>query len=178
MKYATKSSRMKEELSHCPHRTSSILLTNLLNKYHLCTTTPIGLDWAPKGRVKWLQNSTTPPQMAYLGTMVCLQGIFVYIDVCSRPTPSDSGMYHALTIFKGSMIDFCLPSGAMGSYVAFYLAGLYPLPATRQFLLSSPFFPEISFFNPIFGKTTTIKAKNFKGNPVNGTGGTVFVKVR
>ncbi|KIP07755.1 glycoside hydrolase family 92 protein [Phlebiopsis gigantea 11061_1 CR5-6] len=29
-------------------------------------------------------------------------------------------------------------SGAMGSYVAFYLAGLYPLPATRQFLLSSP----------------------------------------
>ena len=36
----------------------------------------------------------------------------------------------------------------MGSYVAFYLAGLYPLPATKQFLLSSPYFPSISFFNP------------------------------
>lgn len=31
-------------------------------------------------------------------------------------------------------------SGAMGSYVAFYLAGMYPLPGTRQFLISSPFF--------------------------------------
>ncbi|CAL1712506.1 unnamed protein product [Somion occarium] len=67
-------------------------------------------------------------------------------------------------------------SGAMGSYVAFYLAGLYPLPATRQFLLSSPYFPEISFFNPIFGTTTTIRAKNFNGNPKDGTGGTVFVR--
>lgn len=66
----------------------------------------------------------------------------------------------------------------MGSYVAFYLAGLYPLPATRQFLLSSPYFPRISFFNPTFGKTTTIQATNFQGNPINGTGGTVFVKVR
>ncbi|KAK7690246.1 hypothetical protein QCA50_006901 [Cerrena zonata] len=67
-------------------------------------------------------------------------------------------------------------SGAMGSYVAFYLAGLYPLPATRQVLLSSPFFPEITFFNPVLGKKTTIRAKNFKGNPTTGTGGTVFVK--
>jgi hypothetical protein len=65
----------------------------------------------------------------------------------------------------------------MGSYVAFYLAGLYPVPSTRQFLLSSPYFPEISFFNPIFGKNTTIKATNFQGNPDSGTGGTVFVKV-
>ncbi|KAL4261951.1 Peptide-N(4)-(N-acetyl-beta-glucosaminyl)asparagine amidase [Pleurotus pulmonarius] len=66
-------------------------------------------------------------------------------------------------------------SGAMGSYAAFYLAGLYPLPATKQFLLSSPFFPQISFFNPIFGTTTTIQSKGFAGNPASGTG-KVFVK--
>ena len=53
----------------------------------------------------------------------------------------------------------------MGSYVAFYLAGMYPLPATRQFLLSSPYFPSISFKNPVFGNATTIKVKNFSGNP-------------
>lgn len=70
---------------------------------------------------------------------------------------------------------FCV--GAMGSYVAFYLAGLYPLPGTRQFLLSSPYFPEISFTNPILGTTTTIRAKHFSGNPASGTGGNVFVKV-
>jgi len=67
-------------------------------------------------------------------------------------------------------------SGAMASYAAFYLAGLYPLPATEQFLLSSPFFRQISFFNPLFNTTTVIKSNNFVGNPENGTGGHVFVK--
>lgn len=68
-------------------------------------------------------------------------------------------------------------AGAMGSYVAFNLAGLYPVPSTRQLLLSSPFFPQISFANPAFGRTMTIRAVNFKGNPEDGEGGTVFVKV-
>ncbi|OBZ76795.1 hypothetical protein A0H81_02962 [Grifola frondosa] len=67
-------------------------------------------------------------------------------------------------------------SGAMGSYAAFYLAGLYPVPATRQYLLSSPYFPQISFFNPVLNTTTTIKANGFQGNPANGTGGQVFVE--
>ncbi|KAI0365413.1 glycoside hydrolase family 92 protein [Pilatotrama ljubarskyi] len=67
-------------------------------------------------------------------------------------------------------------SGAMGSYVAFYLAGLYPLPATRQFLLSSPFFREISFKNPVLNTTTTIRSSGFRGNPKSGTGGHVFVQ--
>ncbi|KAI0040367.1 glycoside hydrolase family 92 protein [Auriscalpium vulgare] len=67
-------------------------------------------------------------------------------------------------------------TGAMGSYAFFYLAGLYPLPATRQLLLSSPFFPSISFTNPVFNTTTTFQAKNFGGNPPGGTGGSVFVK--
>ena len=64
----------------------------------------------------------------------------------------------------------------MGSYAAFYLAGLYPLPATRQFLISSPYFPEISFRNPVLNTTTTIRSTNFNGNPASGTGGQVFVE--
>ncbi|KAF5328370.1 hypothetical protein D9619_013241 [Psilocybe cf. subviscida] len=67
-------------------------------------------------------------------------------------------------------------SGAMGSYAAFYLAGMYPLPATKQMLLSSPYFPKISFFNPLLNTTTTIISNNFQGNPATGTGGNVFVK--
>jgi Glycosyl hydrolase family 92 len=66
----------------------------------------------------------------------------------------------------------------MGSYAAFYLAGMYPLPSTRQFLISSPYFREISFYNPVLKKTATIRAVNFEGNPENGTGGKVFVEVR
>ncbi|KAI0033572.1 glycoside hydrolase family 92 protein [Vararia minispora EC-137] len=54
-------------------------------------------------------------------------------------------------------------SGAMGSYAFFVLAGLYPLPATRQLLLSSPYFPSISFFNPLFNAKATIKVTNFEG---------------
>ena len=64
----------------------------------------------------------------------------------------------------------------MGSYAAFYLAGLYPLPATRQVLLSSPYFPEVAFRNPVLNTTTTIRAANFEGNPASGTGGRVFVE--
>ena len=56
---------------------------------------------------------------------------------------------------------FLPDSGAMGSYVVFNLAGLYPVPATKQFLLSSPFFPSVSFSNPLFNTKTTIRAKNF-----------------
>lgn len=66
----------------------------------------------------------------------------------------------------------------MGSYAAFYLLGLYPLPATRQLLLSSPYFSTVSFYNPVFKTTTTIKANGFSGNPSDGNGGNVFVKVR
>ncbi|KDR66486.1 hypothetical protein GALMADRAFT_147907 [Galerina marginata CBS 339.88] len=66
--------------------------------------------------------------------------------------------------------------GAMGSYAAFYLAGMYPLPATQQIWISSPYFPQISFFNPIFNTTTTIVSHGFTGNPPDGTGGNVFVK--
>ncbi|KAJ4470945.1 glycoside hydrolase family 92 protein [Lentinula aciculospora] len=65
-------------------------------------------------------------------------------------------------------------SGAMGSYAVFLLAGLYPVPATTQYLLSSPFFPSISFYNPLFNTTTTIKANNWAGNPVDGVG-TVYI---
>ncbi|KAF8184698.1 glycoside hydrolase family 92 protein [Pholiota molesta] len=66
--------------------------------------------------------------------------------------------------------------GAMGSYVAWYLLGMYPLPATNQILLSSPYFPQVSFFNPVLNTTTTIISKGFTGNPPDETGGNVFVK--
>jgi predicted alpha-1,2-mannosidase len=67
-------------------------------------------------------------------------------------------------------------SGAMGSYVLSYLLGLYPLPATQQYLLSSPYFPKVIIKNPVLGTTTTIISHNFTGNPTDGTGGNVFVK--
>jgi len=63
-------------------------------------------------------------------------------------------------------------SGAMGSYVAFNLLGLYPLPATKQFLISSPFFPRITIHNPVYDSLVTIIAHNFDGH----NGKNIFVK--
>ncbi|KAG6810816.1 hypothetical protein H0H92_010206 [Tricholoma furcatifolium] len=90
-----------------------------------------------------------------------------YFDETDEPSQQIPYMYHYANSPGLS---------AMASYVAFYLAGMYPLPATQQFLLSSPYFPQISFFNPTLNTTTKIVSKNFIGNPENGTGGQVFVE--
>ncbi|EPS96935.1 hypothetical protein FOMPIDRAFT_62080 [Fomitopsis schrenkii] len=65
--------------------------------------------------------------------------------------------------------------GAMGTWATFLLLGLYPIPATRQYLLSSPWFPKVSFYNPVFNSTTTMIVHGFDGNPANGTG-QIFVQ--
>lgn len=111
-----------------------------------------------------------------LSTQASRQTIAQFFNTSVNGLPGNDGSDHISVnqIFTDPILD----SGAMGSYVAFYLAGMYPLPATRQFLLSSPYFPSISFNNPIFGNATTIKVKNFSGNPASGTGGNVFVKVQ
>ena len=54
----------------------------------------------------------------------------------------------------------------------FHMLGLYPLPATREFLISSPFFRTVRIRNPLFGTTTTIRTHGFEGM------GNVYVKVR
>ena len=64
----------------------------------------------------------------------------------------------------------------MGSYVAFYLLGMYPLPATRQMLISSPYFPKVSIYNPFYKSVTTFIAHGFQGNPEDGHGN-VYVSV-
>ncbi|KAL1752089.1 glycosyl hydrolase family 92-domain-containing protein [Schizophyllum commune] len=52
-------------------------------------------------------------------------------------------------------------AGAMGSYVVFYMLGLYPLPATKQVLLSSPYFPKVTIYSPLYGTNTTIRSTNW-----------------
>ncbi|KAH8913608.1 glycoside hydrolase family 92 protein [Atractiella rhizophila] len=111
-----------------------------------------------------------------------------YFDSTNEPSQQIPFMYHyahrpALSTFRSRQTISTsyntslngLPgnddSGAMASYVFFYLVGLYPLPATQQFLLSSPYFPSISFYNPLFESWTTIKVSNF-----DTTGKSVYVK--
>ncbi|PPR02812.1 hypothetical protein CVT26_009598 [Gymnopilus dilepis] len=114
-----------------------------------------------------------------------------YFDATDEPSQQMPFMYHYANrpglstqrsrqviaqFFNTSINGLPGNDGAMAGYAAFYLLGMYPLPATQQVLLSSPYFPQVSFFNPVFNTTTTIVSHGFKGNPADGTGGNVFVK--
>ncbi|QRW15832.1 glycoside hydrolase family 92 protein [Rhizoctonia solani] len=120
-----------------------------------------------------------------------------YFDVSNEPSQQMPFMYHyadqphkstkrsreviskfynlRIQAFQATMTLMMWYSGAMASYAAFYLIGLYPLPATRQILLSSPWFPSVNITNAFTNTTTTINAINFNGNG-NSSGDRVYVR--
>jgi putative alpha-1,2-mannosidase len=52
-------------------------------------------------------------------------------------------------------------SGAMGSFIAWSMMGLWPVAGQDVYLISSPFFKEVNVTSKQTGKTATIRAKNF-----------------
>jgi len=52
-------------------------------------------------------------------------------------------------------------SGAMGSFLFFSMVGLFPVAGQNVYLITAPFFEEISVKNKITGKTATVRAKGF-----------------
>lgn len=52
-------------------------------------------------------------------------------------------------------------SGAMGSFVALSMMGIFPNPGQDVYFITPPFFPSVSITNQITGKTATIKNINF-----------------
>ena len=68
-------------------------------------------------------------------------------------------------------------SGAMGSYVAFQLMGLYPLPATRQFLIYTPHFSRVTIRNPYLKTTTTIRTYGYGEAENFGVGDGLYIEV-
>lgn len=55
-------------------------------------------------------------------------------------------------------------SGAMGSFSALLLMGIFPMSGQDVYLITPPFFKEVSIDNAITGKTATIRSKNFDPN--------------
>ncbi|PLB50006.1 hypothetical protein P170DRAFT_354590 [Aspergillus steynii IBT 23096] len=51
--------------------------------------------------------------------------------------------------------------GAMGSFAALSMIGLFPVHGQDVYLISAPFFKEISIRNKVTGKVATIRALNF-----------------
>lgn len=52
-------------------------------------------------------------------------------------------------------------SGAMGSFTALTMMGLYPMSGQDVYLITPPFFREVQIRNAHSGKTATIRALNF-----------------
>lgn len=52
-------------------------------------------------------------------------------------------------------------SGAMGSFVALSMLGIFPNPGQDVYFITPPFFPSVSITNSMTGKTATIKNVNF-----------------
>lgn len=58
-------------------------------------------------------------------------------------------------------------SGSMGAFVVFGMLGLFPIAGQNVYLISAPFFEEISIFNRLTGNTATIKTVGFDLNYEN-----------
>ena len=52
-------------------------------------------------------------------------------------------------------------SGAMGSFLAFAMMGLFPNPGQNVYLITPPFFKSVSVTSPSTNKTATISVSNF-----------------
>ncbi|KAK8191733.1 putative alpha-1,2-mannosidase [Phyllosticta capitalensis] len=52
-------------------------------------------------------------------------------------------------------------SGAMGSFVAFNMLGLFPNPGQNVYLIIPPYFPSVSVTSPLTNRTATIRSINF-----------------
>lgn len=68
-------------------------------------------------------------------------------------------------------------SGAMGSFVAMSMMGLFPNPGQSVYLITVPFFESVSIVSPLTGKTATVRVANWSiFNSLNNTGGSGFIQ--
>lgn len=58
-------------------------------------------------------------------------------------------------------------SGSMGAFVVFGMLGLFPISGQNVYLISAPFFEEISIYNKLTDKTATIKTTGFDAEYTN-----------
>jgi putative alpha-1,2-mannosidase len=52
-------------------------------------------------------------------------------------------------------------TGAMASFSAFVMMGLFPNPGQNLYFLTAPMFPEVSITNQVSGKVATVRTINF-----------------
>ncbi|KAB8074024.1 glycosyl hydrolase family 92-domain-containing protein [Aspergillus leporis] len=101
--------------------------------------------------------------ITYIGNEPAFLTVFQY-HYAGRPGKSTSrAHFYIPKYFKANPAG--LPgnddSGAMGSFVAMTMIGLFPNPGQNVYLILAPFFESIRITSPLTGRTATIRAVNF-----------------
>ncbi|KAI1813662.1 family 92 glycosyl hydrolase [Poronia punctata] len=122
----------------------------------------ISLYGGPKNFVKRL-DYLHDTKITYIGNEPAFLTVFQY-HYAGRPALSSKRSHFYIPGFFDTTPGG-LPgnddSGAMGSFVAFSMMGLFPNPGQDVYLIIPPFFESVDITNPVTGKTATVKAKNF-----------------
>ncbi|KAF4633125.1 hypothetical protein G7Y89_g4996 [Cudoniella acicularis] len=101
--------------------------------------------------------------ITYIGNEPAFLTVFQY-HYAGRPALSAKRSHFYIPAYFGIGHDG-LPgnddSGAMGSFVAFSMLGLFPNPGQDVYLITPPFFESVSIKSQVSGKTATITNVNF-----------------
>lgn len=101
--------------------------------------------------------------ITYIGNEPAFLTVFQY-HYAGRPALSAKRAHFYIPAFF-SPTPAGLPgnddSGAMGSFLAFAMMGLFPNPGQNVYLITPPFFESVNVTHPITGKTATIRNVNF-----------------
>ncbi|BCR86135.1 glycoside hydrolase family 92 protein [Aspergillus chevalieri] len=110
-------------------------------------------------RLDYLHNN----RITYIGNEPSFLTVFQY-HYAGRPAKSTLRA-HTYIPSSFSPTPNGLPgnddSGAMGSFVAMAMMGLFPNPGQDVYLISAPFFEEVSITSPLTGKTARVKTVGF-----------------
>jgi putative alpha-1,2-mannosidase len=110
-------------------------------------------------RLEYLHDN----QITYIGNEPAFLTVFQY-HYAGRPALSAKrSHYYIPAYFKPT--EGGLPgnddSGAMGSFVAFSMMGLFPNPGQNVYLITPPFFESVSITSQLTKRTAIIKNVNF-----------------
>jgi putative alpha-1,2-mannosidase len=110
-------------------------------------------------RLDYLHNK----KITNIGNEPAFLTVFQY-HFAGRPGLSSKRSHSYIPEYFSPTIDG-LPgnddSGAMGSFVAFNMMGLFPNPGQNVYLIIPPYFESISITSPTTNLTATIRVENF-----------------
>ncbi|KAF2626628.1 glycoside hydrolase family 92 protein [Macroventuria anomochaeta] len=120
-------------------------------------------------RLDWLHDSG----VLYLGNEQSFLNVFLY-HYAGRPGRSAERAHQYIpSLFNDTIsgIPGNDDSGAMGSFEALVMMGLYPNAGQDVYFIIPPFFEEVSILNQQTGKTATVRNVNF-----DATYGNIFIQ--